>query len=261
MRAIPDIGVGTGGAEYLSGDQCVDIVSSALEMGYRHVDTAQAYGNEAEVGEGIARADVAREDVTVATKVERSKLAYDDVLRSARASAERLGLETIDLLYAHFPTHTYDPAETIPALGTLVDDEAVRHIGVSNFSTEDVEEAIAVADRRIVAHQVEMHPLYQRDELLEQAKELDMVLVAYSPLAQGAVFDVPELTQVADKYGTDEAAVTLAWLAEKDNVAAIPKTTSKRHLRANLEAATIELDPGDVELIESISRQEPVYGH
>jgi len=260
MELLPDIGLGTGGAEYLAGEECVDVVATALELGYRHVDTAQSYGNEREVGEGVARADVPREDVVVATKVAKTNLAYDDVIDTGRASADRLGTG-IDLLYAHFPTETYEATETIPALCELVDEGVADHIGLSNFAPVELEEAMEIADRPIVAHQVEMHPLYRREELVEGAREQNLALVVYSPLAQGAIFGVPELEEVAAKHDTDEAAVTLAWLAGKDPVTPIPKTTSEQHLRANLEAAALELDAEDVALIESIDREQPVYGH
>lgn len=259
MGTIPDIGLGTGGYKYLSGDECINIVSTALEVGYRHLDTAQRYGNEEAVGQGISHAVVPREEITVGTKLDRTNLAYEDVLRTARESAQRLNLDTIDILYVHFPSGTYDPEETLVALCELVEDGLVDNIGVSNFSPEQVDEALSVADCPIIANQCELHPLYQRHDLIEHAWQHDMYVVAYSPLAQGAVFDVPELTEVAEKRGLSEAEVTLAWLTGKENVVAIPKTTSEAHLRTNLEAETIELKPEDVELIESIAREEPIY--
>jgi 2,5-diketo-D-gluconate reductase B len=259
VTRIPDIGLGTGGSRYLSGDECVDIVSTALEMGYRHVDTAQGYENEEAVGRGIARADVPREEIVVATKIDEANLAAEDVHRTVRESARRLGLDVLNLIYVHFPRATYDPEETIPALCELVEDGLIRYIGVSNFSPEAVDEALAISDHPIVAHQFEMHPLYRRDDLVQHARSRDMYAVAYSPLAQGEVFDVPEISTVAEKHGCSEAAATLAWLIGKERVAAIPKTTSNRHLGANLDATALKLEAEDVDLIDSIDRDDPIY--
>lgn len=257
--ALPPIGLGTGGPSPLEGAQGEAIVADALEAGYRHIDTAQSYENEATVGRGLDAADVDRSAVTVATKVARGNLRRADVSRSVQESIDRLGVETVDLLYVHFPTETYRPKETLPAFDDLVDEGLARHIGVSNFSPAEVEEALDIAAHPIVANQIEMHPLCQQEDMVAFLQERGMQAVAFSPLAQGAVFDVPEILDVAEKHDASPAQVTLAWLAQKDGVVAIPKTGSRTHLQENLSGAEMELDQEDVALIDSIDRTETVW--
>jgi diketogulonate reductase-like aldo/keto reductase len=235
--------------------QCADSVETALETGYRHIDTAQAYGNEAAVGEGLAAADVSREEVFLATKVWISNLSHDDVLSTTRESMEKLGVDYVDLLYVHWPARTYDPESTLPAFDELYDEGAIHRVGVSNFTPDHVEEAREILDAPVFANQVEMHPLLQQDHLQEYAAETDLELVAYSPLARGDVFEVPELTDIAEKHGVSEAQVSLAWLREQ-GVTAIPKATSEAHIRDNWESLALELDDDDLERIDAIDRTD-----
>jgi len=232
-------------------------------MGYRHIDTAQAYGNEESVGEGLARADVPREDVFLATKVWIDELAYDDVLSSAEESLEKLGVDYVDLLYVHWPAREYDAEETLSAFRQLVDDGLVDRIGVSNFEPRHLDEARDVLGEDPFANQVELHPLLPQDELREDADGRDVELVAYSPLARGDVFDVPEIQDVAEKHGVSEARVSLAWLREK-GVTAIPKATGEDHITDNLASLDVDLDDEDVERIDGIDardrRVDPGFG-
>lgn len=254
MDELPNIGLGT--YKNTDPEQCVDIVSTALEIGYHHVDTAQAYDNEPHVGDGIERADIDRDDVFLATKVWDDKLAYDDVLESANASLDRLGVESVDLLYVHWPRNTYDAEETLPAFDELHDDGKIDHVGLSNFTPEQLDEARDTLDAPIFAHQVEMHPLLQQEELHEYAREDDHWLVAYAPIARGEVTDVDEIQEVAEKHETTPHQVSLAWLAAKENVVAIPKTSSEDHLQENFEAGELELDEEDIEAIDAIEHEE-----
>ena len=252
--SIPQLGLGTW--RNFDPEQCAESVATALEMGYRHVDTAQAYENEAAVGTGIARADVDREEVFLATKVSTSNLAYEDVLESTEESRDRLDVDVIDLMYIHWPTRTYDAPETLTAFDELCDDGLIEHVGVSNFEPDQLDEARELLDAPILANQVEMHPLLPQEELLAYAQEHDHWLVAYCPLARGEVFDVPELTAIADEYDCTEVQVSLAWLLSKENVAAIPKATGEAHIRENYEAQEIELDAEAIERIDSIDRRK-----
>jgi len=161
--------------------------------GYRHIDTAQGYDNEASVSVGIDRTDVGREDLFVATKLSTGNLSYDDATATARVSRDRLGVDSIDLLYVHWPINTYDPEETLPALDDLVDDGVVDRIGLSNFQPDQLDEAIDRLDHDVFAHQVECHPLLQQEKLRERAAEHDHWLVAYSPIARNRVADVDVL--------------------------------------------------------------------
>lgn len=253
VDGMPTFGLGTWKND--TPDQCAESVRTALEMGYRHVDTAQIYGNEAAVGDGIAAAAVPRDDIFLATKVWIDNLGAEDVVSSTEESLDKLGVDSVDLLYVHWPARTYDPAETLRAIETLVDRGLTDRIGVSNFEPTHLDEAREVLDEPVFANQVEMHPLLQQEHLVDYVEGTDIELVAYSPLIRGGAFDVPELTEIADDHGVSEAQVSLAWLREK-GVTAIPKATSEAHIRDNWESLTLDLDDGDVATIDAIDRTD-----
>lgn len=254
---LPSVGLGTMGID----DPAV--IETALELGYRHLDTAQIYENEGVVGEGLARAlesnAVDRDDVTVATKVWADSLAPEDVRRTTLESLERLGLETVDLLYVHRPIDTYDPETTLPAFDDLVADGFVRHVGVSNFTVDELERAGEILNAPIAAHQVEYHPLFQSEHLLEHAREHGYPLVGYAPLSGGRVRDVEAVAEVAAKHDTTPEAVAIAWLASKEGLVTIPKASSRAHLDANLDAVGLELDSADRALIDGLEREEEIF--
>jgi len=250
---MPVLGLGTW--ENDDPAQCADSVTTALETGYTHVDTAQIYGNEAAVGDGIAAADVDRDDVFLATKVWINKLAPADVAESTRESLEKLGVDAVDLLYVHWPAGAYDPEETLPAFAELRDDGLIDRIGVSNFEPEHLDAATDALGESPFANQVEMHPMLQQSELREYGAANDVELVAYSPLARGHVFDAPELTDIAEKHDASAAQVSLAWLREK-GVTAIPKAATEAHIRDNWESLTVDLDDEDVAAIDAIDRTD-----
>lgn len=250
---MPMLGLGTW--ENDDYDDCVESVRTALETGYRHIDTAQAYGNEDAVGEGVKTADVPRQDIFLATKVWIENLTHDDVLETVQRSLDDLGVDSVDLLYIHWPAGEYDPEETLPAFEELVDEGKIERIGLSNFEPEHLDTAQEILDDPVFANQVECSPLWRQEELREYCANEGIELVAYSPLARGEVFDVPELTEIATKHGANEAQVSLAWLREKA-ITAIPKATGEDHLRDNFESLHLDLDEEDVESIDSIDRQE-----
>jgi 2,5-diketo-D-gluconate reductase B len=250
---MPTLGIGTW--QNTDPEECANAVATALELGYRHVDTAQAYDNEAAVGEGLARAAVPREDVFLATKVWIDQLAHDDVAAATEESLEKLGVDYLDLLYIHWPAGAYDPVDTLAAFDDLYDEGLIERIGVSNFEPEQVTEAVETADAPIFANQIECHPLLPQAELRAHCADHGVEVVAYSPLARGEVFDVPEISEVADKHGVSEAQVSLAWLREK-GVTAIPKATSETHVRDNWSSRALELDDEDVSNIDTIGRTE-----
>jgi 2,5-diketo-D-gluconate reductase B len=252
-NGMPALGLGTWQNE--DPEQCAESVATALETGYRHVDTAQIYDNEAAVGQGIERADVDREDLFLATKIWIDNLAYDDVLETAEESLDRLGVDSVDLLYVHWPARAYDPEETLAAFDELHDDGTIDRVGVSNFEPGQVDEAIDHLDAPLFANQVELHPFLPQDELREHCADRDVELVAYSPLARGEVFDDPTIGEIAEKHGVSEAQVSLAWLREK-GVTAIPKATSAGHIRDNWSSLELRLDPEDVERIDAIERRD-----
>jgi diketogulonate reductase-like aldo/keto reductase len=250
---MPVLGLGTW--ENDDPTQCAESVTTALETGYTHVDTAQIYRNEAAVGDGIAAADVDRDDVFLATKVWIDQLAPEDVATSTRESLEKLGTEYVDLLYVHWPAGAYDPAETLPAFAELRDDGLIDRIGVSNFEPKHLDAATDALGEAPFANQVEMHPHLQQAELRDYADANDVELVAYSPLARGHVFDTPEITAIAEKHDASAAQVSLAWLREK-GVTAIPKATSEAHIADNWASLGLELDDEDVEKVDAIDRTD-----
>ena len=252
---MPRLGLGT--YQQTDRETCIESVRRALELGYRHVDTAQSYGNEAYVGEGLRRADVDREEVFLATKLATGNLAYDDVVGTTEESIERLGVEQVDLMYVHWPLDAYDPEETLPALDEIRERGLARHVGVSNFEPRQLAEAREVMESPIFAHQVECHALLQQEELLADAREHDHWLVAYSPLARGEIFDHPAVAAVADRHDATPARVCLAWLLAHENVAAIPKATGA-HVEENYGALGLSLDPEDVERIDAIEEEHRV---
>ena len=265
---LPPVGLGTMGIDD------PDAVATALSLGYRHLDTARIYDNEAVVGEGLAAglagdsgvddavdaaSDLDREDVTVATKLWIDDLAADAVAPAARESADRLGLDRIDLLYVHRPRGDYDPETTLPALDRLVDGGIVRNVGVSNFEIDDLDRALDVLGRPPAAHQTELHPLFYKPALLDHAREHGYPVVAYSPLAGGRVREVDAVADVAEAHGTTPEAVAIAWAAAKEPVVTIPKASTAEHLRANLGAADLELDDAEVAAIDAVEREEELF--
>ncbi|MFW5928829.1 MAG: aldo/keto reductase [Halobacteriota archaeon] len=242
---VPDIGIGTW--QNTDPEVCAESVETALELGYRHVDTAQAYGNEGAVGDGLARSSVDRDDVYLATKVWTSNLAPDDVVPSARESLDRLGVDRVDLLYVHWPAGGYDAEDTLAEFERLRDMGLVDDVGVSNFTPEHLEEAVDHAD--VDVHQFEFHPLLQQHELVSDSRGLGMDVVGYSPLARGDVFELDEVSEVAERQGVSPARVVLAWSLEV-GVKPIPKASSRGHIEDNLGALDVDLDDGDLELLE-----------
>ena len=246
---MPMLGLGTWQND--DTDQCAESVRTALEAGYRHIDTAQAYDNESAVGDGIAAADVDRDDIFLATKVWISNLSHDDVLETTERSLDKLGVDSVDLLYVHWAAGEYDPEETLPAFDELVDRGLIDNVGVSNFEPHHVETAMDVLDAPVFANQVETHPFLQQSDLREHAAANDYELVAYSPLARGAVFGHDVIEAIADDHGASEAQVSLAWLREK-GVTAIPKATSEAHITDNLASLDLSLADAEIDRIDSI---------
>ncbi|WP_435093512.1 aldo/keto reductase [Halorubrum sp. N11] len=254
---LPPVGLGTMGIDD------PDVVATALSLGYRHLDTARIYDNEAVVGDGLAdglaASDVDRDAVTIATKLWVDDLGAEDVGPTARESADLLGVETLDLLYVHRPRGAYDPAETLPELDRLVDERVVREVGVSNFEVDELDRAIDALDAPLAAHQTELHPLYHRPELLEHAREHGYAVVAYSPLAGGRVREIDAVVEVAEAHETTPEAVAIAWATAKEPVVTIPKASSEGHLRANLAAAELDLTADEVAAIDAVEREEELF--
>jgi diketogulonate reductase-like aldo/keto reductase len=246
---IPALGLGTW---QNTGDACTESVRTALEMGYRHVDTAQVYDNERAVGEGLAAADVDRAEVFLTTKVWRSNLARRDVLESVRESVEKLGVDTVDLLLIHWPHPRVAIEETLGAMEQLREEGLVAHLGVSNFTRSQLAEARRVAEAPIVADQVQYHPYTDQSELRDYCVREGIALTAYSPLARGDVLDDEVLGTIGDRYDKSAAQVALRYLVQQENVVAIPKATGREHLRENLAVFDFELSDEELARIRTL---------
>jgi len=249
---LPPLGLGTSGMD--DPEECRESVARALDIGYRHVDTAQMYDNERPVGEGIRRSGVDREDIVLATKIHPDNLAYDDAIETATESLDTLGFDTVDLLYVHWPMRAYDPEETLRAMSALQAEGVTRHVGVSNFTPELLDEARELLDAPIAAHQVECHPLLRQETLRERARANDDKLVAYCPLGQASISH-PTLEEIADKHETTAPLVCLAWCLAQEAVVPIPKATGE-HVRENWDAQELSLDQTDLDRIAAIEETE-----
>lgn len=234
---IPRIGFGTW---QLEGTDCQEGVRDALELGYRHLDTARAYGNEREVGRGLADSGVDRDEVFVTTKVWRDDLEPSRLRRSAESSLRDLGLDHVDLLLVHWP-HDQVPLErTLEEMERLRDEDRTRHVGVSNFPPPLLRRALELAP--VVCDQVELHPFLGQDALLEIAAERELAITAYSPLAGGRVPEDPVLAEIAEQVGGTPAQVALRWLLDRDpRIVVIPKASSHDRRAENLQAFDLSL--------------------
>ena|SRR5829696_2109439 len=246
---VPSLGLGT---YRLTGEACARAVERALSMGYRHVDTAQMYGNEAEVGRGIEGSGVGRAEIFLTTKVWPSDFAHDRVIRKTRESLKKLRTDYIDLLLMHWPGDGVPLEETLGAMLELQREGGVRHIGVSNFFPSLVEEATAHAE--VFCNQVQYHPYRGQEELLGQAQKMDYLLTAYTPLSRGGVQDDATLREIGDSHGKTATQAALRWLLQQDKVSPIPKATSEEHLEENLDVFDFELSEEEMSRISSLSR-------
>ena len=246
---VPSLGLGTW---RLSGEECTRIVERALALGYRHIDTAQMYANEGEVGRGIRNSSVDREEIFLVTKVRTSSFSHDDVIRSTHESLKKLQTEYVDLLLMHWPNPSVPLDETLGAMRELQEEGSVKHVGVSNFPPSMVEEATEHAT--VFCNQVEYHPYRAQDELLGQAKEMDYLLTAYSPVAKGRVANDKTLQEIGEAHGKTPAQVALRWLIQHEKVAAIPKAANEDHLRSNFEVFDFELSNEEMERVFALRR-------
>lgn len=250
---IPSIGLGT---YTLEGETCVDMVATAIEAGYRHIDTARMYGNEVEVGEGIRRSGIDRSELFVTTKIWWTDLTEDALNASAHKAVEALGIGTVDLLLIHWPNLDVPLEETIDALNRTVADGLTRHIGVANFTSAMVDEASAMSSRPLVCNQVEYHPFLSQDDVLAACRRNDMAMIAYSPIGQGGdVLGHPVIRETAERHGKSPAQIVLRWEIEQDMVGAIPRTSNPKRLKENLEIFDFSLTEEEHAAITALTRR------
>lgn len=247
---IPKIGCGTW---ELRGTKCAEIVAEALRSGYRHIDTAQGYDNEAAVGDGIRASGVPREEIFITTKVRPQLLANGPLQESVEESLRRLGIGEIDLLLVHWPNPEIPLAETMRAMSAAKKLGLTRHIGVSNFTIANLDEAIRVSPEPIAATQIEYHPYLDQSRLLAAIRRHGLAITAYCPIALGKVARDAGLIAIGEKYGKSAVQVTLRWLIQQDDVIAIPRTSKPERLKENLAVFDFRLTDGEMDQISRMT--------
>lgn len=249
---IPAIGLGTW---ELRGRDCARLVEQALRLGYRHIDTAQIYENEREVGEGVRASGIKRSDVFVTTKIWTSHFAPNDLLRSAKESLARLRMTEVDLLLLHWPNPQVPLSETLGALAQAKEMGLARNIGVSNFTVALIEEAVAACPAPLVCNQVEYHPYLDQTKVLTACKSFGLALVAYSPVAKGRFKNAEALHRIGQNYGKTAAQVCLRWLIQQ-GVVAIPRTSKVERLSENIDVFNFRLADSEMDEIFAIGTRQ-----
>jgi diketogulonate reductase-like aldo/keto reductase len=250
---IPLVGFGTYDIEP---SETTEAVRTALETGYRHVDCAEGYGNEREVGEALA--DYDRDELFVTSKVLPKHLHYESLISACQDSLDRLGTDYLDLYLIHWPNPAISLRETLSAMARLVDEGLVRNIGVSNFTAYQLMFAQQISDVPIAMDQIELHPWFKQVELRAYATEHDVPLAAAAPLARAAVFDDPVIQDLADTYNKTPAQIVIRWQVQ-NGIVTIPRSTTPDHIRSNLAVTNWTLDEDDMDRIEAISRRDRQY--
>jgi 2,5-diketo-D-gluconate reductase B len=245
---IPAIGLGTW---ELRGRACARLVEQAIRLGYRHIDTAQVYENEREVGEGLRASGTRRDDVFVTTKVWTTHFAPNDLERSTKESLAKLRLAEVDLLLLHWPNPQVPLAETLGALARVKQLGMSRHIGVSNFTVALIEEAVAACPEPLVCDQVEYHPYLDQTKVREGCARHGMAVVAYSPVAKGRIKNDPTLAQIGQAHARTAAQVCLRWLVQQ-GVSAIPRTSRIERLSENIDIFDFALSPDEMHQISQM---------
>lgn len=250
--AIPALGLGTW---TLKGDDCAKLVTEALSIGYRHVDTAASYENEAAVGSGLRASGIARNDVFVTTKVWWTDIAPGDLERSAESSLKRLGLDQVDLLLIHWPNPQIPLESSIKALNGVKAGGLTRHIGVSNFTTTLLSQAIALSDAPLVANQVEHHPYLDQTKVLDACRKAGMALVSYCPLSRGGpLFEEKAVTDAAARHSKTPGQIVLRWHVQQEGVVAIPRTNRLARLAENFAIFDFALSDAEMAAISALSK-------
>jgi 2,5-diketo-D-gluconate reductase B len=248
---IPLVGLGTWD---LRGRTCARIVEQALRLGYRHIDTAEMYDNEREVGEGLRASGVSRNGVFVTTKIWPSHFAPRELERTAKECLVRLRLTEVDLLLLHWPNPDIPLSETLGALCRIKQAGLARHIGVSNFTVALVEEAVKIASEPLVCNQIEMHPFLDQSKVIAVCRAHGMAIVAYSPIARGNAKNDAVLARIGQAHGKTAAQVCLRWLVQQ-NIAVIPRTSKVERLEENLAIFDFELSADEMTEIAKLARR------
>ena len=247
---IPILGFGT---MTLKEDQCVQLVEASLKLGYRHLDTAQMYGNEREVGSGMRGSGLKREDIFLTAKVWFTQLASGDFERSVDESLERLGLPWVDLLMIHWPNAQVPLSESIAALCKMKKAGLTKHVGVANFNVAMIEEAVKLASQPIAVLQIETHPYLGESKVIAAARRYGMAVVGYCPLARGKVPAEAVLQRIGKAHGKTPAQVALRFL-EQQQIIPIPRTSKRERLAENLGSLDLKLSEAEMAEIAKLQR-------
>lgn len=250
---IPALGFGTWDVH---GESAYRSVRTALEVGYRHIDTAQGYNNEAQVGRAIADSGIDRDDVFLVTKVTPANATADDVHRSTAESLDRLGVDHVDLLLIHWPSDRAPLEETVGALDREREAGRTRLIGVSNYPSAMLRRALEVAP--IATNQVEHHALLGQDLLIDILAAHDLPLTAYSPLARGRIFKQPALAEIGDAHGKSAAQVALRWILQRPGRITIPRSENPEHIASNFDVFDFDLSDDEMKRIDALPKDQRV---
>jgi diketogulonate reductase-like aldo/keto reductase len=250
---IPIIGFGTVG---LRGPDGVRLVRDALQLGYRHVDTAQNYETEGEVGEGIAASGVKRDEIFITTKVAPPNFAPADFDRTTRESLVKLRVAEVDLLLLHWaPPRPFTLADTIGALCKAKRDGLTRHIGVSNFNAALMEEAKAISSEPLVCNQIEIHPYLDQRKAIAACRRLGYAVVAHCPIARGRIFGDPAIERIAKAHARTPSQIALRWLLQQD-IVIIPRSSKIERVKENLDVFGFALTPAEMAEIDALKRPD-----
>lgn len=245
---IPALGYGTLELR----EDAARLTAKAIEVGYRHIDTARKYNSEEGVGEGIRASGIRRDELFVTTKVTEDNAREGDFLKSAETSLEVLGLDHVDLLLVHWPSRTVPIAETIGALCKAKRMGLAKHVGVSNYTVALLDEAWRVTSEPLVANQLEYHAYLRQDKLLAACRQYGMIYTAYSPMARGELLADPVLVAIAKARGKTTAQVALRWVIQHPMVAAVPRALEERYVVENFDIFDFELDEDEMQRIGAL---------
>lgn len=252
---IPAFGLGT---FRLKGQQVIDSVKMGLELGYRHIDTAQIYDNETEVGQAIAESEVPRDELFVTTKVWTSNLGADRLLPSLEESLSKLRLQQVDLTLVHWPSPNDElaVADYLTRMMEARERGLTRAIGISNFTIAHMQQAIdAIGAENIATNQVEVHPFLQNRKVINFARSQGIHITAYMPLAYGKVMQDEVLKRIGEAHNASPAQIALAWLLQQE-FAVIPSSTKRENLVANLAAQELRLNDDEMQQIAALDRND-----
>ena len=250
---IPQLGLGT---FRMKGAECQAAVETALELGYRHIDTGAMYGNEDAVGAALKATNVPRKDLHITTKVWHDQLAPDAIRRALDTSLGKLQLDSVELYMVHWPSPTMDLGAVFDTMLQLRDEGFFKTIGVCNFTHKLIRQAVDELKAPIAAHQFEYHVLLDQSRMLDYLRSKGIAAIAHVPLAQGRLAQQPVLAEIGARHGASAAQVAIAWLLEQPGVGTVPKAGRRESQQANLDAQNVKLDDADRQAIAALPKDQ-----